>query len=156
MNLDPNIREVLKTFSQQRTVALALRCALWLGTVLGVATLSGALIDRSFFLSDNLRIAVGVAVYGTSFLALAFRHGRQILIKQDARTVARMIESTRPELRGELLSLIELAEGGALQSSEPGGPNRFTDLLHQKKMIHKHIKQRLKKLLVFHKKNFKQ
>ena len=132
MNLDPNIREVLKTFSQQRTVALSLRCALWLGTVLGVATLSGALIDRSFFLSDNLRIAVGVTVYGTSFLALAFRHGRQILIKQDARTVARMIESTRPELRGELLSLIELAEGGALQSSEPGGPNRFTDLLHQK------------------------
>ena len=132
MNLDPNIHEVIKTFRQQRTVALALRCALWFGTVVGVSMLSGALIDRWFFLSDNVRAAVGLAVYATSCIALAIRHGRQILIRQDARTIARMIESTRPELRGELLSLIELDEEGAIQSNDSGAPARFTDLLHQK------------------------
>ena len=82
MSLDPNIHEVIKTFRQQRTVALALRCALWFGTVVGVSMLSGALIDRWFFLSDNVRAAVGLAVYATSCIALAIRHGRQILIRQ--------------------------------------------------------------------------
>jgi hypothetical protein len=132
VNRDPNICAVIHAFRQQRTVALALRFALWTGAVLGVATLLGALIDRSFFLSDNSRIAVGLAVYATSFLSFAIRHGRQILIKQDARTMARMIESTHPELDGELLSLIELDEDGALQPSTTDNPVRFTDLLHEK------------------------
>ena len=134
MSLDPNIREVIATFRQQRTVALSVRCVLLLCAFLGIATLPAAIVDRLLFLSDNARIAVGICVYATSIVVLMARHGRQILMKQDARTIARMIESTRPELRGELLSLIELAEQGTLNTRQAGQEAQFSDLLHQKNL----------------------
>lgn len=132
MSLDPNIRALISAFRRQRTAALIVQCALSLGAVVGVATLAAALVDHLFFLSDLSRTILGLFIYLSCFAALFMRHGSQIREKLDARTVARMLESTRPELRGELLSLVELSEQGFLNTNSPDDGHHFVELLHRK------------------------
>ena len=132
MSLDPNISKLIAAFRSQRIAALITRCVLSFGAVGGVATLAAALVDRLFFLSDFSKTILGLSIYLSCLLALLLRHGSQIREKQDARTIARMLESTRPELRGELLSLIELSERGLLNTNATDGAPHFAELLHKK------------------------
>ena len=132
MSLDPNISELIAAFRRRRTAALITRCVLSLGAVGGIATLAAALVDHLFFLSDFSKTILGLSIYLSCFVVLLARHGSQIREKQDARTIARMLESTRPELRGELLSLIELSEQGLLNTKSSDGARHFAELLHEK------------------------
>ena len=132
MSLDPHIRNLIAAFRRQRRAALTARCLLSISAIGCFATMIAALLDRLFLLSDASRAALGMSIYLFCFAFLIVRHGNQIREKQDARNIALMFESTRPELCGELLSVIEFSEQGLLKNCGPDAANQFADMLHHK------------------------
>ena len=109
--IHPIVLEKLQRFSRQRRRLIVWRgvcgtLALWCATMITVA-----LLDRFGLLPDGLRWSLSLAGDVATGLMFWIGCGRQLTHRPDARELARLVELAAPQLREELLSAVELAEG---------------------------------------------
>lgn len=107
--LDPRTAQRLAAFGRRRARLLWQR-----GVFAALATLFAALVvvaavDAVFILDDPARIALSVAAYAAAGFELWRLYLRYRRRRPDLAVLARMMETTRPELREDLLSAVELA-----------------------------------------------
>jgi len=109
--IHPIVLEKLQRFSRQRQRLIIWRgvcgtLAVWCATMMTVA-----LIDRFVLIPDGLRWGLSLAGYIATGLMFWIECGRQLMHQPDTRELARLVELAAPQLREELLSAVELAEG---------------------------------------------
>jgi hypothetical protein len=112
VRIDPVTLEKIDAFRRRHRRLVAVRgfCALvslWLGMVYVLALLDGLFVLPGvvrFFLIAAGHVAVGLGIWHVGV--------RQILRPPSRRRLARFIERSRPELRENLLSAVELGERG--------------------------------------------
>ncbi len=109
-SLNPLIAEKLEEFSERwRSLILMRGVAEGLVALLGSVTLV-AIVDRLFLLPDWARYLMSAAAYLATAIVV-WRGCLRFLIKApDAREMARILEKTRPDLREDLISAVELGE----------------------------------------------
>src|SRR6185436_12361231 len=108
--LDPLIEQQLLAFGRRwrRLVLLRGVCG-GVITLLGMMTLV-AFADWVFLMPEGLRWGLSATGYLATVLVVWFVCLRQLFHRQSLRELARLVEKTRPELREDLLSAVELAQ----------------------------------------------
>jgi len=110
VQIDPVILRKLDDFSQRRRKLIIWRGLLAAGATLLLAMMFVALIDALFVLPDVARWSLSGAAYLT-VLIVEWRASLRLLIHPPGRRdLARMVETTEPGLRENLLSAVELSE----------------------------------------------
>ena len=121
-------RSALRAFRRRRAGLILLRgvCATLVTLVTAMAAV--VLLDFLFVLPDMVRWALSAAGYAVS-LAVAWRTClRKIVRMPSDRQLARLVEATRPELREDLISAVEL---GSWQADEDIDSPVFRQLLQE-------------------------
>ncbi len=110
MPASPVILEKLAVFNRRWRQLILLRglCGA-AATLLGGLTLA-ALLDWSFVLPDAARAGLSAIIYLSAALVGWLAAGRFLWLSPDTRSLARLVERARPELREDLLSAVELGQ----------------------------------------------
>ncbi len=110
VQIDPIILRKLDDFSQRRRQLIIWRGLLAAGATLLLAMMLVALIDAIFVLPDAARWALSGAAY-LAVIIVEWRASLRLLVRPPGRRdLARMVETTEPGLRENLLSAVELSE----------------------------------------------
>src|SRR5262249_43071012 len=108
VNVSSVTLETLRAFRRRRTRLIVLRgvCATLVTLVVAMAVV--ALFDFLFVLPDKVRWALSGAGYALVLVVAWLSCLKWLLRMPSDRQLARLVEATRPELREDLLSAIEL------------------------------------------------
>ena len=128
MNLHPDLKRLLSRFEARRRTLLFARGAFSASTVLVIGVMVAAAFDGPLVFEDKTRLYIAVCLYCAALLVIWFRSGRSLLRANSARELAGALEYTAPELRGALLSAVEL--GGPVGIS---GDSQALRALHQER-----------------------
>lgn len=128
VNVSSVTLETLRAFRRRRTRLIVLRgvCATLVTLVVAMAVV--ALLDYLFVLPDKLRWALSGTGYALVLVVAWMSCLKWLLRMPSDRQLARLVEATRPELREDLLSAIEL--GTPVTGEEIDSPV-FRQLLQQ-------------------------
>lgn len=113
--LDPRTAEKIEEFGRRRRRLIILRGTCASVTAWLVAMTVVAALDYLTVLEDYTRLALSLTAYASVGLVLYITCLRRLWHKPDSRELARLLEATRPELREDLLSAVELGETETLQ-----------------------------------------
>jgi hypothetical protein len=125
MSLHPEIQRLLSAFERRRRLLLLLRGALSGGAVFLLGTLLAVMVDAPLVLEDIPRMVLAGLVYGGTLVAFWGFALRRLRAGSPAR-VAALLEMAAPQLRGSVLSAVELAPSAAHSDS-----NTFRESLQE-------------------------
>ena len=111
-HIDPLILEKLQAFAQRRRKLIVRRGIYAAVATLLVAMMVVALMDWAFVLPDAVRWTLSGAAY-LAIIVVEWRSCWRLLLRAPgSRQLARLIEHAEPKLREDLLSAVELGDGG--------------------------------------------
>jgi hypothetical protein len=137
--LDPITLGKIEAFARRRKRLILIRGICAVLTILLTSMMALAFVDWRVLLPDEVRWGLSLAAYGAAFVAAWYTCARLIWHAPDARELARFIEQTRPELREDLLSAVELGD--------PRGQERW-DSEEFREILQKNVAERIKSVQI--------
>lgn len=119
--LDPVTRSKIEAFAARRRRLIVVRGVCAVFAVLLALMTALALLDFFVLMADGVRWTLSALAYLAAAGAAWWTCGRLLWRSPDARELARLLESARPDLREDLLSAVELGDpsaAGAWDSEE--------------------------------------
>ena len=126
--LDPTTRQKLHELAVRRRTLLLMRAAFAGVLTLLVTMALVATVDRLIVLSQAVRIAMSLTAYGSVVAVVYLVSLRYLLRFPSPAQLAKLIESSEPTLREDLVSAVELAKDAGSMYDSPA----FREVLQRK------------------------